>query len=58
VFLNCDEVGNLAPIATVMPFFDGLKPIGQKTVFEWKAGCPFLNCFVVSLLKKLQLFKC
>jgi len=30
LFLNCDEVEKLAPIAMVMLFCNGLKPIGTK----------------------------
>jgi len=30
----------------------------QPAAFEWKAGCSFLSSFIVSLLKKINYFKC
>jgi len=43
VFLNTDNVGSLAPIATV--------------IFEWKAGSPFPNNSAVSLQNKINNFR-
>jgi len=33
-----------------------MKRLGCLAAFERIAGSPFLNCFIVSLLKKIQLF--
>jgi len=50
------EVRRLAPIAVVMPFCSvGFEALAKA--FERKAGSPFLNCFSVSLLKKIFLYK-
>jgi len=46
------EVGRLAPIEMVM-LPDALIMKRVLAAFEWKAGSPFLKCFIVSLLKKI-----
>jgi len=46
------EVGSLAPIEVVMLFCSKGFVVGQ-IAFERKAGSPFLNCHIVSLLLSL-----
>jgi len=54
MFLNPTEVIKLAPIGMEILF---VEQSGTKRL-EWIAGSPFLNCLIVSLLKKSNYFNC
>jgi len=55
LLLNYDEVGKLAPIAVEMR---PERRVFEAAVLERKAGCPFLNCFTVSLQKNTIIADC
>jgi len=52
---STSEVRRIAPIEVVM-LHEALimKRLEMLATFERKAGSPFINCFIVSLLKKIN----